>query len=199
MRSVGLQQLVQRPSSSSRISSKPIVMSTRGGSGQQQLLLGGQAGHPPSSWLVDGRRWPSPFRRLRGQVLLHCSQGRLRARRAGLLSPAAACCGADPHHKLRLIDYCALLVSAVRLVPADVCCNVIPCCCGSPTAGHPDICPAACSGPGMPLIMGGSRYDVDAVIAQQRQQLSLMHQDLGALRRQVLMSRWEGLLHFHLI
>lgn len=47
--------------------------------------------------------------------------------------------------------------------------------------------------------MGGSRYDVDAVIAQQRQQLSLMHQDLGALRRQVLMSRWEGLLHFHLI
>ena len=62
---------------------------------------------------MDGRRWPSPFRRLRGQVLLHCSQGRLRARRAGLLSPAAACCGADPHHKLRLIDYCALLVSAV--------------------------------------------------------------------------------------
>ena len=43
--------------------------------------------------------------------------------------------------------------------------------------------------------MGGSRYDVDAVITQQRQQLSLMHQDLGAMRRQVLMSRWEG-LHF---
>ena len=37
--------------------------------------------------------------------------------------------------------------------------------------------------------MGSSQFDVDAVITQQRQQLSLMHQDLGALRRQVLVSR----------
>ena len=115
-RSVGVPQLVQRSGSGSRISSNLIPMSRRGGSDQQQLLLGDLAGRPPSSWMVDGRGRHRPCRHLRGQVLLHCSQGGLRARRAGLPSSAAACCRAGPHRNLWC--YRSLLVSAVRLMAA---------------------------------------------------------------------------------
>ena len=115
-RSVRVPQLVQRSSSGSRISSNLISMSRRGGSGQQQLLLGDLAGHPLRSWMVASRGRPRPCHHLlHGQVLLQCSQGGLRARGAELLSPAAACCSAEPHQRCR-----GLLMPAATWFPVAV-------------------------------------------------------------------------------
>ena len=91
-----------------------------------------RSGRPPSKQLDGGRQMAAQAMLPPAWPRVAALQPRWAQEQTCRAAPAAACCGADPHRNLR--HYCALLVSAVRLVPADVCRTIVPCCCGSPTA-----------------------------------------------------------------